>query len=446
MKWNIEKKYIRVGIISLCVIILAILFNYTLQNNKEMEELKATIQGTMAPIVMGCILAYLLTPFLHFFEDYCFNPLGKLIYRKDSHKVQRMKFSRGMSILCTIVLLAIVVAGGLYLVIPQVYQSLVNIVTDAPTYYASIQKWMNSLDTGNSEINSYFITAFDRIYSQAIAYMNEHILPNMDKIVVSVTSGIVGGIKLIFNVFLSLIISIYVMAEKENLISVFKKLVYCIFNVDYANSVIQGIRYAGKVFGGFVNGKLIDSFIIGGICYVFMVIVGFEYPVLISIVIGITNIIPYFGPFIGGIPSVLILLMVNPKHGIIFGLFVIILQQVDGNIIGPIVLGDRLKLSSMWILLSILIGGGFFGVLGMILGAPCFACIYTLISTISKKNLEKKQLPTDTELYYEVESIRMENGNCIVVRQPINNMQNDMKKKKNKKEVPAKQEQSKEND
>lgn len=414
MKWNIEKKYLRVGCISLAVIVLALLFNYVLQHNTDMASFKETVKSTMWPIVMGCVLAYLLNPVLHFFEDYFFIPLGKVFYKNPEKENKKRKLARALAILCTVIFLLVIVVGGLYMVVPQVYQSLLKIVTDAPFYYDEIQSWVNSLNPEKSEISRYLLMGIDRVYSQAIDYLNKDILPNMDKIVASVTSGIVGGLKLILNVVLALIISVYVMAGKENLISVAKKLVYSIFSVKNANKVLDGMRYANQVFGGFVNGKIIDSFIIGAICYVFMVIVDFDYTVLISIIIGVTNVIPYFGPFIGAIPSSLILLMVDPKQGIIFAIFVIILQQVDGNIIGPLILGDRLKLSSMWILFAILVGGGFFGVIGMILGAPCFACIYTLVSTICKSRLEEKKLPTDTNAYYGIESIVSENGINVV--------------------------------
>lgn len=418
MKWNIEKKYLRVGLISLAVIVLALLFNYVLQHNAEMMSFKETVRGTMWPIVMGCVLAYLLNPILHFFEDYFFIPLGKVFYKDPKKEEKKKKFARALAIFCTIIFLLVIVVGGLYLVVPQVYQSLLKIVTDAPVYYDEIQSWVNSLNPENSEVSRYVLMGIDRLYSQAIDYLNNDILPNMDKIVAGVTSGIVGGLKLILNLVLALIISVYVMAGKEKLISVAKKLVYSIFSIRNANKVLDGMRYANQVFGGFVNGKIIDSFIIGAICYVFMVIVDFDYTVLISIVIGVTNVIPYFGPFIGAIPSSLILLMVDPKQGIIFAVFVIILQQVDGNIIGPLILGDRLKLSSMWILFAILVGGGFFGVIGMILGAPCFACIYTFVSTLCKSKLMEKKLPTDTKVYYELESVVPENGvNVIKTRE-----------------------------
>lgn len=414
MRWKIEKKYLRVGVIALGVIVLAILFNYALMHGEEMGAFKDTVRGTMWPIIMGCVLAYLLNPILHFFEDYCFKPISRFLYRKKEKQEKRKKFARAMAIFCTIICLLVIVVGGFYLVVPQVYLSLVKIVTDAPDYYAEIQSWIDSLNPDKSEISRYFLLALDRVYTQAIEYLNNDILPNMDKIVAGITSGIVGGLKIILNVVLAIIISVYVMAGKENLISVAKKLVYSIFSVKHANRVLDGFRYASQVFGGFVNGKIIDSFIIGAICYLFMALVGLDYAVLISIVIGVTNVIPYFGPFIGAIPSVFILLMVNPKQGIIFTIFVIVLQQIDGNIIGPLILGDRLRLSSMWILFAILIGGGLFGVIGMILGAPCFACIYTLVGTICRSKLKEKQLPTDTQDYYAVDFIVTENGETVV--------------------------------
>lgn len=417
MKWNIEKKYLRIGLISLVVIVLAIWFNYALQHSEEMLTFKTTVKGTMWPIIMGCVLAYLLNPVLHFFEDFCFRPLEKILHLNPDNEQKNRKLARALGIFCTIVCLLVIVVGGLYLVVPQVYQSLLKIVTDAPDYYDKIQDWINSLDSEKSELSRYLLMGLDRVYLQAIEYLNEDILPNIDKIVAGVTSGIVGGVKMIVNLLLALVISIYVMAGKETLISVSKKLVYSIFKTENANKILDGMRYAGQVFGGFVNGKIIDSFIIGAICYVFMVIVDFDYEVLISIIIGVTNVIPYFGPFIGAIPSILILLMVSPKEGIIFLVFVIVLQQVDGNIIGPLIIGDKLKLSSMWILFAILVGGGFFGVLGMILGAPCFACIYTLAGTICRSRLKERQLPTDTNEYYAVERIVSENGINVVKMQ-----------------------------
>lgn len=418
MKWKINKKYIVLGIISFIVIVLALLFQHSLEYGTKKLTFIYTIRSTMMPIIGGCIFAYLLNPILFFFEYYIFTPFAKAIWKSEDKEKTRAKFSRAWGIIFTMITFLIIFVGGLYLVIPQVYQSLVKIVSDAPDYYNSVQIWIDSLDTDKSDVSKYLLMGLDRVYDQAIEYLNKNIIPNMDKIVVGITSGIVVGLKIFLNMILIVIISVYVLAEKEVLISVVKKLIYSLFSNKNANAIMRGSRYAHNVFGGFISGKIIDSFIIGVICYLFMTLAGMEYSVLISIVIGITNIIPYFGPFIGAIPCSLILLIVGWKQGIIFVIFILILQQIDGNIIGPLILGDRLNLSSMWILFSILVGGGIFGVPGMILGAPCFACIYALVSTFCEGKLESKALPTNTDSYLKVEAIDDE-GHIEELKKPI---------------------------
>lgn len=412
MKWKFNNKYVKAGATALAVIVLSLLFNYRLEHKKEYEQFLLMIKNTLFPIVIGFTLAYLENPVLNFFEHYIFTPIGRLIFKDEGDK---KKFSRGMGIIFTLALFLMLVIGGLYLVIPQVYQSLINIVKEAPNYYDHMYEWMKSFNKKNSEVGQYILMASDRVYSQAIDYLNNDILPNMDKIVSGITSGIVGGLKVVLNVVLSVIISVYVLLEKEVLVAGTKKLTYSIFETSVANQIIRGVRYMDQVFGGFISGKIIDSLIIGLICYTFMTIVQFDYAVLISIIIGVTNIIPYFGPFIGAVPSVLILMMIDLKYGIIFAIFVLVLQQVDGNIIGPVILGDRLNLSSMWILFAILVGGGFFGVPGMILGAPCFACLYALVGTISRTLLKKKNMPINAEDYYEVDYIKPESHALVMI-------------------------------
>ncbi|MBR1866628.1 MAG: AI-2E family transporter [Lachnospiraceae bacterium] len=414
LKWRIEQKYLKIGCIALVVLILSISFWHFLEHETKLDDFKTVVSGTMGPIIMGILLAYLLNPILNFYERYLFTPLAGFLFKGEDKDKKRQGFSRGMGILFTMVLFLLLVIGGLYLVIPQVYLSLGNIVKEAPNFYNSVEQWMRSLDKEHMEISRYMLAGWDKLYLQAITYLNEDILPNMDKIVASITSGIVVGLKAILNVILAIIISVYVMLEKEILISVAKKLTFSMFSRANANRILRGVRYADQVFGGFVNGKLIDSFIIGMLCYLFMMAAGFEYPVLISIIVGATNVIPYFGPFIGAIPSVLILLMQDAGTGLVFAIFIVVLQQVDGNIIGPVILGDRLKISSMWILFAILIGGGFFGIVGMILGAPCFACIYALVSTMCESKLMKKGLPVHTEDYLNIDRAMLDGDGVIL--------------------------------
>lgn len=432
-KWKIEKKYLWIGLITLVVVVLSIFFSHVLENEAKFREWKAVVNHALFPIIAGSILAYLLNPVLNFFERVMFKPLGSRLF-KNNEKTQ-MKFSRACGVTCTLIVFILVLVSAIYMVAPQVYQSILKIVTEAPTYYENVNSWIGDISKDNPELGQYLVPVLDRIYNQALSYVNEDILPNMDKIVAGVTSGIVGGVKMLLNVVLAVIVSVYVMSEKEVLVSVGKKLTYSLFSYKNANAVVRGVRYANQVFGGFINGKIIDSFIIGAICYVFMVIAGFHYPVLISMIIGVTNVIPYFGPFIGAIPSILILLMMDFKQGLIFAVFVLILQQCDGNIIGPLILGDRLKISSMWILFAILIGGGFFGIPGMILGAPCFACLYAMVSTFCRTRLTKRDLPVQTSEYLTVDQVSLTDGSIIRFEsEEVLDAEKQLKKEKSQKE------------
>ncbi len=428
VKWKMQNKYIRAGVTALIVIILSLLFSYILDNKEAVAEWKSIAKHALFPIIAGAILAYLLNPVLNAFERVMFRPLAKKIFKKNEDK--QKKFSRAGAITCTIAGFLVFVVSCVYLIAPQVYQSILKLVTDVPVYYQNVNSWIRSISKENPTIGQYVIPAVDHLYSQALEYLNESILPNMDKIVAGVTSGIVGGFKILLNVVVSIIVSVYVMSEKEILISVSKKLTYSIFSCKNANAIVRGVRYANQVFGGFIIGKIIDSFIIGVICYIFMLIAGFHYSVLISIIVGVTNVIPYFGPFIGAIPSCLILLMMDYKQGLVFAVFILILQQVDGNIIGPLILGDRLKISSMWILFAILVGGGFFGIPGMILGAPCFACIYAMVSTYCKVKLQEKQLPVQTSEYFSIEQISLQDNEVLHI-EPSKEVDHLEKNKKN---------------
>ena len=404
-KWKVDKKYIVIAGLALIIILVSLVFNNLLEQGAKYEEIGTTINNTMLPIVAGFILAYLLNPIMTCTEKYIFMPLAKLIFKKKDKERKQKKLSRTLGVLTTMAFFMMLLVGGCCLVIPQIYVSIAKIVGDVPTYYAEIGKAASSFLENDNELSKYLLRLLDNGYVQIMEYVNTVVLPNMDKILKGITTGIIGGIKTTFNVILAVIISIYVLCEKENLISYGKKLTYSYLKRKQANMLIAGVRHVNRVFGGFINGKIIDSFIIGILCYLFMLIAGLEYAVLISIIVGITNIIPYFGPFIGAIPSILILLMTEPKQGLIFAIFILILQQLDGNVIGPLILGDRLKISSIWILIAILIGGGLFGVPGMILGAPTLACIYALLRKDTKERLKKKELPVESEAYLWLDTV-----------------------------------------
>ena len=402
-KWKIDKRYISIAGLILLVILISLIFNNLLEQGAKYKGVKTTINNTMLPILGGFVLAYLLNPIMKKGEKYLFLPLAKKIFKKKEEK--QKKLSRALGVISTMALLLVLLVGGLCLVIPQIYASVMKIIADVPTYYTEIEKVVTPFLEEDSELSKYVLGILGDAYLRLMEFVNTVLLPNMDKILKGITTGIIGGIKSTFNIVLAIIISIYVLFEKENLICYGKKLSYSYLSREHANKLLIGVRYVDNVFGGFISGKIVDSFIIGVLCYIFMMVAGLEYVVLISIIVGVTNVIPYFGPFIGAIPSALILLMTEPKQGLIFAIFIVVLQQLDGNVIGPLILGESLKMSSMWILLAILVGGGLFGVPGMILGAPTLACIYALLGNDTRKRLKEKELPVESSEYLFVDSI-----------------------------------------
>lgn len=403
MKYKVDKKYISIAVLAFLVINGSTLFKFFLENEDSFHNIINALITALLPILWGMGLAYLLNPVLNFFEKYVFKNIFKFLENKI--KKDLSFYVRLSSIVMTLLFFFLFLVGMIYMVVPQVYNSLNTIISEMTMYYSKVESWIASFQQGNGEFEKYILMGIDQAYVQFADYLENVLLKNVDKIAVSITSGIVVGVKSLFNVVLAVIISIYVMFEKEKIISISKKIVYSAFDNKKANLIVSCTRFIDNVFGGFISGKIIDSFIIGVLCYIFMLIFGFKYAVLISIVVGVTNVIPYFGPFIGAIPSILILFISDPKQGFLFAVFALVLQQLDGNFIGPLILGDRLKISSMWILFAILIGGSLYGVAGMVLGAPTLACVFAVVREFCKKKLDEKSLPIQSDFYYNIDYI-----------------------------------------
>ena len=209
-----------------------------------------------------------------------------------------------------------------------------------------------------------------------------------------------------WNLLIGLIISVYLLVSKESFAGQSKKIIYAIWEEETANKLISNIRFVNATFGGFINGKLVDSLIIGLICFIGMTLLQLPYPLLISVIVGITNIIPFFGPYLGAIPSIVLILMVNPKQALYFAIFVLILQQFDGNFLGPKILGNKTGLSSFWVIFSITLFGGYWGILGMAIGVPVFAVIYAGIKALVNQQLVKRGFSTNTKDYMFLSEIK----------------------------------------
>ena len=364
----------------------------------------------MTPILIGCFLAFVLNPIVNKLRLGFRRLLGKIFKKTPDERL--MKIADVLAVIFALLFFLALVVAFFYILIPQLYESMNNLYNNIDKYSENISNFAKKFMKDNNEkielLNSY-LGGFEKNLKEVLA---KTLLPNMNNIVKTVSSGIIGGIKMIFDILVGLIAAVYILMSKDTFSAQGKKVIYSIFKRERGNKVLGAIDYIDSVFSGFIYGKIVDSVIIGLICFIFCTIVDMPYATLISVIIGVTNIIPFFGPFIGAIPSAFLVLVEDPKMCLIFVVFVIILQQIDGNIIGPLILGDSTGLSSFWVLFAIMVGGNLFGFAGMVLGVPAFACIYTLFTIILRDGLNKKGLANDTEFFVALRGID-EDGNPI---------------------------------
>lgn len=402
--WNI-RPYLAMGltffiVFCCCILVVCVLFRF--QDIKAMASMMA---GIAQPILYGLAIGYLINPIMMFFERI----LLKLADAKGVKKKFR-KLIRTVSSILAVVVFIMIIAMLLSMVIPEVSANISNLVDTMPAQMNSFIVHLNEWEYGNHKVTAmleeYLVTAAGWMED----WLKNSLLPQTKDYVATVTSGLINVLNAFKNIVIGLIVSIYVMCEKENFEGQSKKIIFALLPARAANQVIQVFHTTNEIFGGFIKGKLLDSLIIGILCYIVLCIIKMPYTLLVSVIVGVTNIIPFFGPFIGAIPSAFLILLVDPLYAVYFVIFVVILQQIDGNIIGPKILGDSTGLSSFWVMFAILVGSGLFGVMGMLLGCPVFAVIYYIIQKTIHFFLQKKKLPVDTGVYIEATGMEPAGG------------------------------------
>ena len=362
----------------------AILLLFALFHLGDIKNLLMMFVSGLQPLWVGIAFAYLLCPVASFFEQ----KLNKVkmiscAARPLSVAITSLAVLAFFSLLCAVLL-------------PQLISSISDLVPKLPgmleMQLARLQKFLVSN-------NQYASTAADLVESSENMLVT-WIKTNLLSTVYNLASSLMSVGSAIINVLLAFIIMIYLLLDRERYLNQCRKIFHTFSRNERVNdAVYDTLRQANKMFGGFISGKLIDSLIVGIICFVFMLLLGLEYPLIISVIVGVTNIIPMFGPFIGAVPSAFLLLLVSPKQCIIFLIFIIVLQQVDGNLIGPRIMGDSIGLPALYITIAILMFGSLFGFIGMIIGVPTFATIYYVIKRVSEYMLRRRGLPTETSAY-----------------------------------------------
>lgn len=403
MKFKFEKKYLYWGITAFLVIAASILFYYALFHRSNLSSSIRTVIGISMPIIDGFVLAYLMTPVLNKIEDKIIKPIyvkAKLPLTSNTKK--RM---RAMSILVTIVLILIVMYEFFCLIIPEVIRSIQSIIFQFPLYVNNLTNWALSLMKNNPDLEEVVNGLISQYSSKLLDYLNSNLLPHINELIKTLSLSLIGVFKAFWNFIIGFIISIYVLGSKEKFAGQAKKIVYALFDRKAGNEIVTNFRFIHSTFIGFIGGKIVDSIIIGIICFVCTSIIGTPYAILVSVIVGVTNVIPFFGPWIGGIPSALLVLMVDPVQALYFIILILVIQQFDGNILGPKILGDSTGLSGFWVIFAITIFGGLFGVLGMVVGVPIFAVFYAGVRASINRMLRRKELPTDIQPYMTVGQI-----------------------------------------
>ena len=417
MKFRWDKKYLYWGVTALLVIIGAISFYYLIFHSSSLLENLLKLMAIATPIIDGLVLAYLLWPIVSFLERKLLHPLqdkltaGYPAFKKRERKLQR--YSRGISILLTVVFVLFALTGFFRFVIPQIAFSIQTIVLQFDDYVNNLTGWLQNILANNPEFEKMASDVINTYSPRLEEWMNNTLLPQMNTILKTVSLSMLSVAKALWNLIIGLIISMYLLGNKERFLNQVKKMTYAFFTPQLANSLISDAKLIDRTFGGFVNGKILDSIIIGVICFVCVSVMKLPFPMLISVIVGITNIIPFFGPFIGAVPCALLILMVNPMQCLYFIIFVLILQQFDGNFLGPKILGSSTGLSGFWVIFSITIFSGLMGVPGMILGVPVFAVFYTFLRRKVNNNLKQKGMPQDSSEYTDLTRVDPVTGELI---------------------------------
>lgn len=397
--WNI-RPYLAMGLIIFivfccCLFVVFLVFRF--------DQIKGAIDGfanIAQPILYGLAIGYLMNPVMARIE----RGILKLMKSKGESQKSR-KIARTVSSILAVFVFILVIASLLSMVIPQVVGNISNLVEILPSQVNDFIAHMSEWRFGNEDVMAFIETYLKSVVEWLEDWLKNSFLPQAKDYAVSITSGVINVLNVVKNIVIGLIVSIYVMCEKERFEGQSKKIIFSALPSRAANQVIQIFHTMNEILGGFIKGKMLDSLIIGIICYIGLSIIQMPYTLLVSVIVGVTNIIPFFGPFIGAIPCAFLILLSDPLYAVYFIIFVVILQQVDGNIIGPKILGDSTGLSSFWVMFAILVGSGLFGVLGMLLGCPVFAVIYYMVQKIVNFLLRKKSMPLETGVYIEATGV-----------------------------------------
>lgn len=398
------KDYYYKGLALFLTFATCILFFFIVFRFRELSYYIGLLMGILRPFAYGAVIAYLLIPISNWLERHM---LERVNFQKMTEKRARglKKLFGGLSILISLLFFYLVIYALIAMVVPQLISSILILADAMPGYIQKISVWIENQVSDNPVLLNYVEQYSADILESVQDFAKVHLLPNINNIISGVSASFLTMINVAKDFIIGLIVAVHLMNNRKMFGRQATMLIHALFpsrkepepgKEPLADWILKEAHIINDYLGGFIKGKLLDSLIIGLICMAFTGIMEMPYAVLVSIVIGVTNIIPFFGPFIGAIPSAILILMVSPIQCVYFIIFILVLQQFDGNILGPKILGDTTHLNSFWVLFAILLFGGLFGVVGMVIGTPVFAFFYQLLRDWVHDRLKKQKIQAET--------------------------------------------------
>ena len=368
---------------------LSVLFFFLLYRMQGVEEVLGTITDILMPFIYGGVIAYLLRPMCNAYSGW----FQKLFKGKKNH------LAEVLAITCSLITGILVVYALIIMIAPQLYQSAANFWDTVPSKVDSLLTWATEKFGENEILLHYFDLSYEAIYSALDTWARGTLAPYVAGLVSGVGSSVWKVLLFLYNVLIGIFVAVYLLASRKKFARQGVLVIRSVFKPRWANLVLEEIAYIDRIFGGFIDGKIVDSAIIGVLCYIGCLIFKFPNPLLVAAIVGITNVIPFFGPFLGAVPATILILIESPNKAVWFALFVLGLQQLDGNVIGPKILGEHTGVSSFWVLFSIVLFGGLWGIVGMIVAVPLFAVVYDLIKRLVRVGLRRNGCPDLMEQY-----------------------------------------------
>ena len=399
MKERFQSHYAKLGLtIFASGAALIVLFECIIHLD-SIREAWSEVTSILFPFIFGLVVAYLLCPI--------YNAVVRRVYRVAACRFREKKTAfRLARVVGTLVSLFVFfgVVGGLFaMVLPETIRSIVGLVQEAPDKFNDLILWIENTFTAERfpELAGTAEAILSRARDSFMTWTEAEFLPRIGEYMTQISQGVIVTVRTLMDMFIGVIICVYFLNSKEQFKAQTKKLIAATMSRKQGQELQEFANFCNKTFGGFINGKLIDSLIIGILCFILMTIFGLPYTVLVSTIVGVTNIIPFFGPFIGAVPSAVIICFSSPMQALYFLLLILALQQFDGNILGPKILGGTTGLASFWVLFAILMGGGLFGFVGMVLGVPVCAIVFYYLNQYLRKRLIRKSMPADTVDYQD---------------------------------------------